>query len=115
MMKHTVKINRNGQFRRLYRVGKSYVTPYFAVYIKKNRGKINRLGITATKKIGNAVKRNRARRVITEAYRLLEPELPRGMDIIIVARQKAVFVKMPVIKSSLERLFASLEDTGKKK
>ncbi len=100
-MTNTVSINENRMFQRLYRQGKSQVTPYFAVYSKKNRQKINRLGITATKKIGNAVERNRAKRVIKEAYRLLEPQLPTGIDIVIVARKKAVFTKMQVVMAAL--------------
>lgn len=100
-MKHTEKLNQNYLFRRLYR-GKSRVTPYFAVYTAKNRKSINRLGITTTKKIGNAVQRNRARRVITEAYRLLEDHIPVGMDIVIVARKRAVCTKMQPLMKSLE-------------
>lgn len=104
-MKKTVKINQNHLFRRLYRTGKSRVTPYVAVYSKKNRLGYNRLGITATKKIGGAVQRNRARRIITEAYRLLEDELPTGIDIVIVARTKAVYAKMQAIRDSLIQVF----------
>lgn len=100
-MKNTVSINENRMFQRLYRQGKSQVTPFFVVYSKRNRLKINRLGITATKKIGNAVERNRAKRVIREAYRLLEPKLPVGIDIVIVARRKTVFVKTQTIMAAL--------------
>lgn len=104
-MKHTEKINRNYLFRRIYRIGKNHVTPYFAVYYIRNRTGKNRLGITATKKIGNAVQRNRARRIISEAYRLLEHELPTGMDIVIIARTKTVYAKMQPVKESLSRVF----------
>lgn len=108
-MKRTVKINQNYLFRRLYRVGKCEVTPYFALYIKKNRGKKNRLGITTTKKIGGAVQRNRARRVLVEAYRLLEDEMPKGYDMVIVARKRAVYTKMQPVKESLSRVYKKLE------
>jgi ribonuclease P protein component len=109
-MKHTVKIRENYLFRRLYRIGKSNVTPYFAVYAKKNRLGSNRLGITATKKIGCAVERNRARRVITEAYRLLEDKLPKGFDYVIAARRKAVLVKMQVVKASLAKVYGIVDE-----
>ena len=103
-MNHTAKLNQNYMFRRIYRIGKNSVTPYFAVYTVKNRSNRNRLGITATKKIGNAVQRNRARRLIAEAYRLLEAELPKGFDIVIVARKKAVFAKMQPIRDALAQV-----------
>ena len=58
---------------------------------------MNRLGIVTSKKIGNAVKRSRARRVIREAFRVIEPELRRRTDkrydFIIVARGKTPFIK----------------------
>lgn len=103
-MKNTVAINENRMFTRIYRQGKSYVTSYFVLYLKKNKIKKNRLGITATKKIGNAVERNRARRIIKEAYRLLEPKLPLGLDIVIVARRKTVFSKMQPVLNTLDSL-----------
>jgi len=67
--------------------------------------KLNRLGITASKKIGGAVQRNRARRIIKEAYRLTEPELKKGFDIVVVARKKAVCAKMWDMKKSLMQIF----------
>ena len=100
-MKHTVSLNENYLFRRLYKSGKNTVDAYVAIYYKKNRLAYNRLGITATKKIGCAVERNRARRIIKEAYRLSEEVLPVGMDIVIVARKRAVFAKMQTIRKSL--------------
>lgn len=103
-MKKTVPINENRMFQRIYRQGKSQVTPFFVVYFKRNRVKGNRLGITATKKIGNAVERNRAKRVIKEAYRLLEPQIPAGLDIVIVARRKSVFSKMQTVMAALKEV-----------
>ncbi len=105
-MKHTQSLNENYLFRRLYRIGTNVVDANIAVYYKPNRKPYNRLGITATKKIGGAVERNRARRVIREAYRLSEEQLPIGLDIVIVARKKAVFVKMGQIQRSLINVFA---------
>ena len=50
---------------------------------------INQLGITVSKKVGKAVIRNRVKRLIKENYRLLEPRVVRGYNIIIVARPVA--------------------------
>lgn len=107
IMLHTESIVDNYMFRRLYRQGKNIVTPQVAIYYKKNRLDHNRMGITTSKKIGNAVQRNRAKRVIREAYRLLEPELPMGYDYVLVARKKTVFSKMQDVKSSLEKALLS--------
>lgn len=79
-------LNQNTQFRRLYRRGKSVVTPTMVVYVSKNREGMNRLGITAGKKVGGAVQRNRAKRRIRELYRLNQGRLENGYDFCIVAR-----------------------------
>ena len=56
-MEKLVTICRNNDFRRIYARGKSYVTPLVVVYVLKNRTKNVRVGITTSKKIGNAVQR----------------------------------------------------------
>ena len=108
-MGKTEKIRENYIFRRLYRRGKSEVSPCVVLYWQKVRGRsTNRIGITATKKIGGAVSRNRARRVINESYRLLEPNLATGYDFVIVARQKACKVKMQTVSADLTRLLSKI-------
>ena len=63
------------------------------MYVRKTRAGSCRIGITASKKIGNAVQRNRARRVIREAFRQIKLPLKGGFDIVFVARTKTVFKK----------------------
>lgn len=83
----------NSDFRRAYARGKSYTNPALVLYVRKNRAGSCRIGITASKKIGNAVQRNRARRVIREAFRQIKLPLKSGFDIVFVARSKTVFKK----------------------
>ena len=68
-----VGVKKNGEFQYLFKKGENLVTYAFVCYYKPNRRRVNRLGVTASKKIGNAVKRNRARRIIKEAFRLANP------------------------------------------
>lgn len=56
------------------------------VYFIPNKTPFNRLGISVSKKIGGAVERNRAKRIIRAAYRECELKLPIGYDVIFVAR-----------------------------
>ena len=71
-------LTRNNEFARAYTRGKSFVHPHVVLYVNKNRLGRTRVGITASKKIGNAVTRNRARRVLRAAlYEVLPPETPR--------------------------------------
>ena len=62
-------ITRNCEFARAYARGKAYVHPYVVLYVNKNRVGHTRVGLTASKKVGNAVTRNRARRVMRAALR----------------------------------------------
>lgn len=102
-MKNLVKIKENYEFRRAYHRGKSFVTPYAVIYAYKNNYGNIRLGITAGKKIGKAVKRNRAKRVITAAFRNLLPMLPLGYDYVIVARVRILTVKSTVVEGKFKK------------
>ncbi|MBP0979042.1 MAG: ribonuclease P protein component [Oscillospiraceae bacterium] len=85
-----MSLNKNKSFRYVYNRGISVVSPLLVTYVLKNQYRNNRIGITASKKIGNAVKRNRARRIIKAAYRDLRENINTGYDIIFVARVRTV-------------------------
>ncbi len=89
-MKKTVTIKSNRDFQRLYRRGKSAVSPTMVLYWQKNRFGESRLGLTTGTKLGKAVVRNRVRRQLREIYRLNRDKLVPGRDLIIVARVRAV-------------------------
>ena len=84
-MEHTVPLKQNYEFRRLYSKGRSAVSPYFVIYCRRTGRPASRLGITTGVRLGNAVKRNRARRRIRELYLL------PGYDIVVVARTRAIY------------------------
>ena len=102
-MEKMVALCRNNDFRRLYARGKSFVSPVVVVYTLKNRTGQVRVGITTSKKIGNAVQRNRSRRVIREAFRALAPRVRPGFDLVLVARGKTPYVKSTDVRRQLER------------
>ena len=99
-----IKLKENRDFRRAYNRGKAFVTPAFVLYINKSRRQGVRLGITAGKKIGKAVKRNRAKRVITAAFCSVLPEIREGLDFVIVARTRILNVKSTVVAEHLHKL-----------
>ncbi|MBR2666810.1 MAG: ribonuclease P protein component [Oscillospiraceae bacterium] len=107
-MKATQSLKNNRDFRYLYRKGKTAVSPYMAVYCRKNRLACNRLGLTASVKLGNAVKRNRARRRLREVYRTNEARLASGYDIILVARARTITGDYASIQRSFLRLMDKL-------
>lgn len=101
-MKKTSSMKYNNDFRYLYKRGTSVAGAYLVLYAKKVSGKNeNILGITVTKKLGNAVVRNRVRRLIRECYRLREDKIKGGYKLVIVARTRAVGADFYAIKGDL--------------
>jgi len=103
-MRHTVPLCQNREFRSLYARGKNAAGVYLALYVRRNRFSVTRLGITVSGKLGKAVTRNRVRRRIKEAYRLQEGRFKKNFDIVIVARAKAIDADFPALKNELIRL-----------
>ncbi len=98
-------ITRNNDFRRAYARGKSFVGFSLVVYVIKNRAGCTRIGITCSKKTGNAVARNRARRVIrAAAAAVLPPEGVGSYDIIFVARTSTAGQKSTQVASLMRKL-----------
>lgn len=89
-------------FDRVYRKGKTAADRYVIIFHKKNGSDENRIGFLASKKIGNAVARNRARRLMKEAFRQTEDLPYSGEDIIFIARKGIDEVKMQDVKKSME-------------
>lgn len=107
LRKRYIVIKKNRDFSFLFKRGESIVTYAFVCYVKERRGTANRLGIVTGKKVGNAVKRNRARRVIREAFRLFEPILKektqKRYDFVFVARGKTPEQKSGKILSLMKK------------
>lgn len=106
-MEKIVSLCRNNDFRRAYSKGKSYVSPVVVTYVRKNRLGETRVGITTSKKIGNAVLRSRSRRVIREAYRQLLPRVKTGFDLVFVARGRTPGTKSTEVCRQLEKQLSS--------
>lgn len=88
-------------FVNLNQLGKSYQTTHFRVILKQNGLGITRLGITVSKKIGNAVKRNKTKRLIREFFRLHKTYFPQGYDIVIAAKKGAYDLNLWKVKEEL--------------
>lgn len=101
------RITRAGDFKRAYERKRSAADGTLIVYGVENGLAHARLGLSISRKrVGNAVTRNRVKRLIREAFRLSKDDLPRGIDLVVVARGPNVsFIQ---VKRSLVSLAQSV-------
>jgi len=111
-----LSLKKKQEFKRVYSQGKYAADNLFVVYALANFGLIqNRLGITTSKKTGNAVARNRVKRWVKESYRKLPLSHDEGntFDYVIVARVPAGQLKgkgaFSAVENSLKNLFKRLK------
>ncbi|MFF2483599.1 ribonuclease P protein component [Paenibacillus sp. NPDC058071] len=101
-MHRKLRLRDRSDFNRVYRRGKSFANGQFVVYWSKQPvAEPFRLGISASKKVGNAVVRNRMRRVIKEIVRLNEGKIVPHIDFILIVRKPAVEMKYKQLEKSV--------------
>ena len=88
-MQRTESLRKTADFQLVYKNGKSYADKNIVVYVRENQTDINRLGISVSKKVGNSIVRHRFARLVREVYRLHENIFNSGLDIVVVARNRA--------------------------
>ena len=116
MLKKNV-LRKDKDFSAIYRRGKSVGDRYLVLFYRPNNLTYNRTGFLASKKVGNSVKRNRARRLMKESYRhLLKngviPDGPTHYDFIMIARNTISGKKCAEVEKSL---YSAFRRTGIKK
>lgn len=112
-----MRLRRPEDFRKVRSEGRSWAHPLFVLWRAPNLLDHSRVGFTASRKLGNAVERNRARRLLREAVRRLYTQIASGWDIVLVARSGVLNVKEAQVEvallSTLGRAdLVSLQDAG---
>ena len=108
-MKNSVSLKENRRFRFLYHKGTSHAHDWLVLYLKETQKPQNRLGLTVSKKVGNAVTRNHIRRLLRENYRLREDAIKIGYDLVFVARSRAAKADFHVLGQAMEQLLNRAE------
>ena len=113
-MKRSFRLTSTTDFERVRRFGKSYAHPFIVLVVLQNEMDQSRIGVAAGRSIGNAVQRNRAKRLLRESIRPLIPGIPPGWDLIILARKPMIDARFDKIGKALTVLLTQahlLEET----
>lgn len=103
-MERRNRLRRASDVRRVYDKGQSWAHPLLVLVARPNGLDFSRVGVTASRKLGGAVVRNRAKRVMREAARHLCPQFRAGWDVMLIARVGILKVKEPQVEGALASL-----------
>jgi ribonuclease P protein component len=101
------RVCREADFRRIYRLRSTVSDARLVIFGCANGLPHSRLGLSVSRKVGNAVVRNRWKRLLREAFRLTRDHLPEGLDLIVIPRQ-GVEPGLAGLTESLVRLTGQL-------
>ncbi|HSI68112.1 MAG TPA: ribonuclease P protein component [Planococcus sp. (in: firmicutes)] len=98
------RIKKNKEFQRVFKKGKSFANRQFIVYLLKSDQPEFRLGLSVSKKVGNAVVRNRVKRYIRQTFLEIKEDLLPNADYVIIARPQAADLDFHESRKSLEHV-----------
>lgn len=101
-MQKELRLTRREDFNKVYRYGKSSANFQFVVYsLPQTKVQRFRAGISVSKKVGNAVVRNRIRRVVKEILRHHADRIRPHVDLVVIARKPAAEMEYKEMEKSL--------------
>jgi len=103
-----VRLLKRSQYLTVSRQGKRVYTDCFIAIVLKGTAKNNRIGITISKKTGNAVRRNRIKRIIREYFRHNKEKILKPVDINIIAKKGLTTLSNLEIIEKLDKLFSKI-------
>lgn len=98
-------LRKKTDFDAVYNKGRSTGSRFVVIFYLKNDLGLTRTCFLASKKVGNSVVRNRARRLMKESFRQIKDRLPEGYDLIFIARTTIKDRGCPEVKRSIEDAF----------
>jgi ribonuclease P protein component len=108
--RRATRLSSSLEFDRVYRRGRAYRGELFSIHAFPNRAGTPRLGISVSKRVGNAVTRNAVRRRLREIFYSSLPEIPEDLDLVISARPAAAKADFAGLKREFERFLDRIRE-----
>ena len=96
------RIRRRAEFQRVYGAGFRVSSRYSTVFLLPNAQQAGRLGIAATRKLGGAVQRNKAKRLIREVFR--RNKIAQGFDVVVIPKRELIDASLSVLEADYRTL-----------
>lgn len=101
------RLRRSWEYRRVSKMGCKLNTPHFILLVTENEFSYSRLGLTVSRKVGNAVVRNRLKRQLREFFRLSSRRFHQSIDLSVIAKSGAAALTMSTISREITNALAS--------
>ncbi len=102
------RLHKRKEFQKVFEKGKIFKNEQIKIYALLNNSPVSRLGLVAGKKFGNAVKRNRYKRIFREAYRLNKNLLKNGVDLVILPRHGLNDLSLKAVEENFKNLLIQI-------
>ena len=97
------RLKKRNEYRQVQLTGRRIHTPNFLIVVKPNTSDTTRLGITVTTKVGNAVQRNRIKRVVRDVFRRNRQLFPASHDVVFIAKRGIGELSYASVLTEVER------------
>ena len=97
------RLRKSWEFQRVWKMGCKLHTPHFILLVAENSNKSSRLGLTVSRKVGNAVMRNRIKRYVRDFFRHNKGKFPVAVDFSVVAKRNAASLNVAEAHAELKR------------
>jgi ribonuclease P protein component len=106
-VKRKFRLSKSTDFQRVRRLGKSYAHPLIVLIVLTNQEEQTRFGVTAGRSVGNAVRRNRAKRLIRAALNPHLDSIASGWDVVLIARR-------PIVEAGYQQVAQAISELLKR-